>query len=54
LSSVVDKILITLLTYTTHLTFPCLAIVWMRKSVRTLSTFGTRIEAYSGMLSREY
>ena len=35
-------------------TFPCLAIVFVRKSVQTLSTLGTRIEEYSGLLSEGY
>ena len=33
---------------------PCFAIVSMRKSVRTLSTFGTRILKYSGIESFGY
>ena len=32
-------------------TLCCLAIVSIRKLVRTLSTFGTRIEEYSGLES---
>lgn len=37
------------MTLTGNHTLPCFAIVWVRKSVLTLSTLGTKIELYSGV-----
>jgi len=37
--------------FANSLTFPWLAMVLVKKSVQTLSTFGTRMEEYSGFAS---
>lgn len=43
-----------IIVFSLNITLPCLAIVWIRNSVRTLSTLGTKMELYSGVISDGY